>query len=155
MNGGSNGRGRCRGGGVGAVAAGARDGLAHTILERVLCLGFMKGEKGKRYRIHWGSSVISSPGVTTVVEDKRAHFVGRELSSMVVSPSESRDWSSEDEAEESCSGLAGAGARIMKGITRWWCCSGCEMRWKPTFLAFDKDIYDVALGSGLRKFDRG
>ena len=76
-----------------------------------------KGEKVKKYRIHWGSSVISSPGVMTEVEDKRARFVGRELSSMVVSPSESRDSSSEEEAEESCCGLAGAGGRIIKGIS--------------------------------------
>lgn len=71
------------------------------------------GEVGRKraYRIHWGSSVTVSPGVTMDLGDSRGRLEG---GSMSVSPSESR----EEESERSLRwiGAKGAGAVIVKGI---------------------------------------
>jgi len=78
------------------------------------------GEEWERsHRIHWGSSVMSSPGVMMEVEEESfARLVGWGVSSMEVSPSESRESSSEAEEEEVewWGGLAGAGGRIVNVI---------------------------------------
>jgi len=63
--------------------------------------------------------VLSAPGVMMEVEEESlARLLGWGVWSMEVSPSESRDSSSEAEAEEDeeCGELAGAGGRIVNVI---------------------------------------
>lgn len=76
------------------------------------------GEEWERsHRIHWGSSVMSSPGVMMEVEEESwARLLGWGVESIEVSPSESRESSSEAEDEEEGGGLAGTGGRIVNVI---------------------------------------
>ena len=54
-----------------------------------------ENRKGGIDLIHCGSSVIRSPGVTSPLSESRGFLVGRGLSPMPTSPSESREASSE------------------------------------------------------------
>lgn len=76
-------------------------------------------ERGKRaYRIHCGSSVTVSPGVTMDLVESLGRLEGGGMS---VSPSESREESSE--ASLWWRGKREAGVDIVKGIVevvRWW-----------------------------------
>ena len=69
--------------------------------------------RGQAYRIHWGSSVTISPGVTMDLLESFGRLEGGGIS---VSPSESR----EEESEESLcwNGGRGVGAVIVKGIEK-------------------------------------
>jgi len=80
--------------------------------------GVVVGKVGEgAHRIHWGSSVMSSPGVMMEVEEESlARLVGWGVESMEVSPSASRESSSEAEDEEEGGGLAGKGGRIVNVI---------------------------------------
>ena len=70
--------------------------------------------RGLFYRIHWGSSVTTSPGVTIELLEVLERLEGR-VSSMEVSPSESWEASLSLLYAE-WGGLAGAGRRMVKGI---------------------------------------
>lgn len=72
--------------------------------------GAVKG-RSQAYRIHWGSSVTISPGVTIYFVESFGRLEGGGMS---VSPSESR----EEESEESLWWKVGrgVGAVIVKGI---------------------------------------
>lgn len=65
-------------------------------------MGVVVGKVGQgAHRIHWGSSVMSSPGVMMEVEEESlAPLLGWGVWSMEVSPSESRESSSEAAEEE-------------------------------------------------------
>lgn len=68
------------------------------------------------YRIHCGSSVTVSPGVTIFLRETRARLEARDAPSMSTSPSESKASLSSSESERAYTGTAAAGGRIVIGI---------------------------------------
>lgn len=74
-----------------------------------LVCGFEVGGEGLVDRIHWGSSVTISPGVTIPFPPNRARFAARASEAMSTSPSESTASSSD---EVWYAGAAGAGGSI-------------------------------------------